>query len=349
MVAADVLTQGELATVKRFVESIRRRNEDELLDMAADDLEEAMTTIGGDCDVIWKQVRKRSALHTALLYAIFRHLAVHVPDLFADLRAFAEEFPEFDQHDENERWALLRFANAVHLMAHFIPPAQNKQVYMEVSSRLSSDFRRRFVTGGGQTPETADRVSIYERVGNVTKRRRPRRRLQGEIDEEDEDELATSSRKKRLERAAPAPGRRSPRFARTGEQKEVEQRDGSVEDSAVSDMYGNDDQGDQEDETAAPPPAKKLRNGKWYGVKTEASEFAPSAASISPTTTNELGEDVPYLPADSSSSTADDIEFVIKQPTWALYSDHIDIGFDSLQQDMIFDPTLPDPFFDFDF
>ena len=82
------------------------------------------------------------------------------------------EYPEFTPHDELERVLLLENANMMYAALSFINPMQNKGVLLSIVPRLTEGCHVKYVTGGGSSKATLDRVAIFEREGKCSVRRR---------------------------------------------------------------------------------------------------------------------------------------------------------------------------------
>ena len=179
-----ILNPQELAQINNFYRALQQRTPAALATEARTDFEVFMQLTGEDVGIQWRNIPKRSTFQTALYYVFFQQVKLNFEPLFQSVDSFLTRFPEFESQREEDVQDRLDFANAVDLVSKFIPPKQNKQVYMEVASRVATNFKRRFVTGGGQTPETADRVMIYERLCGVVKHKRFRRtKEQMQLDE----------------------------------------------------------------------------------------------------------------------------------------------------------------------
>ena len=83
-----------------------------------------------------------------------------------------EGYPGFRTSTDYEKSLLLENANLTVSALTFIPPNQNKGIFLGIISRLSEGAGVKYVTGGGSSRNTLDRVLLFEREGNIQVRRR---------------------------------------------------------------------------------------------------------------------------------------------------------------------------------
>ena len=94
------------------------------------------------------------------------------PCKYETVTELLNEYPDFASHDEMERVLLLENANMMYAALSFINPLQNKGVLLSIVPRLTEGSHVKYVTGGGSSKATLDRVAIFEREGNCSVRRR---------------------------------------------------------------------------------------------------------------------------------------------------------------------------------
>jgi hypothetical protein len=82
-------------------------------------------------------------------------------------------YPEFNGLNTSELEYLLRFRNTMTTALRFIPARLNKKLLLDLSSKLEGSSNV-YITGGQQLPATTRRVTIYEKEGNVSPKRRIR-------------------------------------------------------------------------------------------------------------------------------------------------------------------------------
>lgn len=92
---------------------------------------------------------------------------------YDSLEELLSVYPEFSSSGADlERAQLLENANMMASALSFVTPTQNKGVLLSIVPRLTEGPHVKYVTGGGSSRATLDRVMIFEREGNCTVRRR---------------------------------------------------------------------------------------------------------------------------------------------------------------------------------
>ena len=84
---------------------------------------------------------------------------------------FKGKYPEFDPLSEEEQLHLYHFRNALHFGFVVVKAYRNKGLLIDLVPRLSES--RVYTLGGGIGPTTQRRVLVYEREGNIPKRKQP--------------------------------------------------------------------------------------------------------------------------------------------------------------------------------
>lgn len=91
---------------------------------------------------------------------------------YATIQELLVHYPEFSTSGDLERALLLENANIMTNALAFIIPSQNKGVLLSVVPRLAEGPHVKYVTGGGSSRATLDRVLLFEREGNYAVKRR---------------------------------------------------------------------------------------------------------------------------------------------------------------------------------
>jgi hypothetical protein len=109
---------------------------------------------------------------------------------YATLEHFLECYEEFQSRSEQEKRYLFETANWMNILFQFIPAKvspsraqpppltppclsqKNKGLVLDVIPKLIEGFEAIYITGSGQTKQTADRVKIYETEGGITPTKR---------------------------------------------------------------------------------------------------------------------------------------------------------------------------------
>ena len=101
--------------------------------------------------------------------------------LQVDMHQFNAQYPEFENMNAHEKQELLEYHNVMTAATQIIPAKWNYNHLIDLTARICEGAKRedgsivRYVTGSGAKESTKHRILIYERVGGVTKKKRPPR------------------------------------------------------------------------------------------------------------------------------------------------------------------------------
>lgn len=98
-------------------------------------------------------------------------------------------YPQFEDRTPTEKQNLFLTANWMHVLFRIIPARKNKGIAMDIIPKFVEGNGAHYVTGGGQTQPTKDRVFIYETEGDCKPIKRLKRKSKAKLLEE---ELAAS-------------------------------------------------------------------------------------------------------------------------------------------------------------
>ena len=94
------------------------------------------------------------------------------PCRYKSVEELISVYPEFSANGHLDLAQLLENANIMSVAISFVTPMQNKGVLLSIVPRLCEGGHVKYVTGGGSSRATLDRVAIFEREGNCSVRRR---------------------------------------------------------------------------------------------------------------------------------------------------------------------------------
>lgn len=99
-----------------------------------------------------------------------------INEMWNDVGTLVEHYPQFASiSDPVELNLLLKFRNMIKIAMLVIPAKGHKSSLLQIASKLEG-ANREYITGGGQSSETKNRVAIYEQEGGVQPEKRPIRR-----------------------------------------------------------------------------------------------------------------------------------------------------------------------------
>jgi hypothetical protein len=121
--------------------------------------------------------------HVAILTLLHLLKNLFAPDnmKYQSLESFLEVYPEFENRPSAEQEKLFFSANWMHILFQITTAKKNKGLVMTVIPKLVEGNGVLYVTGSGQTQPTRDRVTLYEREGNVQPIKRLHRKSKKEI------------------------------------------------------------------------------------------------------------------------------------------------------------------------
>lgn len=118
-------------------------------------------------------LRKDDPVRTSLIGLIIVLITVSKPLKYNNLSEFLEIYPEFNNGtDQYELVKLMQNANLMASAVTFLIPSQNKGIIMNIVPRLTEGPHVKYITGGGSSKATIDRVFLFEREGNTTLKKR---------------------------------------------------------------------------------------------------------------------------------------------------------------------------------
>lgn len=104
-------------------------------------------------------------------------------------------YPTFSDRPETEKKNLFLTANWMSILFRILPARKNKGIAMDIIPKFVEGNSAHYVTGGGQTQATRDRVFIYETEGDCKPIKRLKRKSKGKLQEEEEEEEEERKRK----------------------------------------------------------------------------------------------------------------------------------------------------------
>lgn len=100
-----------------------------------------------------------------------------IPNKYNLIEDFLIDYPEFKYNSKNEINKLFNYSNWMNLLFYTIKPSGNKGFSIDIITRICEGKDVIYITGGGMTKDTRDRVLIFHREGNFepfSKKRRDR-------------------------------------------------------------------------------------------------------------------------------------------------------------------------------
>lgn len=92
--------------------------------------------------------------------------------LMSDFLTIYEDFKLINLEEQEK---LRQFHSMMSIACQVIPPKLNKKHLLDIVTRLTEGKGIEYIPGGGETERTRNRVKIYEKVGEITKPKRPLR------------------------------------------------------------------------------------------------------------------------------------------------------------------------------
>jgi hypothetical protein len=86
---------------------------------------------------------------------------------YSSIEGFMEVYPMFHERSNVEKEKLFHTANWMHILFQITTAKKNKGLVMQIIPKFVEGNSAQYVTGSGQTQPTRDRVTIYEKEGNV--------------------------------------------------------------------------------------------------------------------------------------------------------------------------------------
>lgn len=175
----DFSFSPEISSNETFLDVIRQFLHQSYIEMSLLEIDKidiklcnrvASDFLGDDLTRIKKTDERRLAFEASfvMLYSVKpRHHQSTNSMLVRDFQTFLSLYPEFGTLDCSELSLLLSFRNVMKLAQQVIPPKHHKNQLLDIVTRITEGYRRRYVTGGGQTAATNRRVLIYQREGDV--------------------------------------------------------------------------------------------------------------------------------------------------------------------------------------
>jgi hypothetical protein len=96
-------------------------------------------------------------------------------------------YPIFADRSDTEKQNLFLTANWMDILFRIIPARKNKGIAMDIIPKFIEGNGANYVTGGGQTRSTRDRVFIYETEGGCKPIKRLKRKSKTKLEEESEE------------------------------------------------------------------------------------------------------------------------------------------------------------------
>lgn len=110
-------------------------------------------------------------------YVLLLSYQISPQELFTSVDQLLEAYPEFRNENPNELRLLLNFRNVMKVALMIIPARLNKEKLLKIAGRLEGGaLSGDYITGGGQKKEVDRRVSIYEKEGGCSARKRAERK-----------------------------------------------------------------------------------------------------------------------------------------------------------------------------
>jgi len=121
----------------------------------------------------FKDLRKDDPIRISLIALIIVLITLSRPLKYQSLSEFVDAYPEFSSNiDQYELLKLMQNANLMSAAVTFLIPSQNKGIIMNIVPRLTEGPHVKYITGGGSSKATTDRVIVFEKEGNTTQKKR---------------------------------------------------------------------------------------------------------------------------------------------------------------------------------
>jgi hypothetical protein len=98
-------------------------------------------------------------------------------------------YPTLHDRSDSEKHNLFLTANWMSILFQVLPARKNKGIAMDIIPKFVEGNSANYVTGGGQTQATRDRVFIYETEGNCKPIKRLKRKSKQKLQEEEEERI----------------------------------------------------------------------------------------------------------------------------------------------------------------
>lgn len=121
--------------------------------------------------LVWTQIQ---LIFKACYVLILSHQETPRSLFWSSIDTLLENYPQFENIDNEELQLLLNFRNMVKVTLMVVPARLNKQCILKIAGRLEGS-QNEYITGGGQKPAVTRRVEIYEKEGGITAEKRPDR------------------------------------------------------------------------------------------------------------------------------------------------------------------------------
>lgn len=133
---------------------------------------QGVLVIFSENNIIYSSLRKEDPRRVAAICITILMLDATRPGKYKSPKDLLAAYPEFYQRTVTELLLLLENANLFHCALIFISPRSNKGILMSIIPKLVEGPHAKYVTGGGASRSTTDRVVIFEREGNVAPKKR---------------------------------------------------------------------------------------------------------------------------------------------------------------------------------
>lgn len=120
----------------------------------------------------FKDLSKGDPIRISLIGLIILLITASMPLKYNHLSEFVDAYPEFTSIDQYELAKLMQNANLMHAAITVLVPSQNKGIIMNIVPRLAEGPNVKYITGGGSSERTTNRVLLFEREGNITVKKR---------------------------------------------------------------------------------------------------------------------------------------------------------------------------------
>ena len=118
-------------------------------------------------------------------------LRERIPIKYNLIEDFLVDYPEFKYYIEDEINKLFNYSNWMNLLFYTIKPSGNKGFSLKIITIITEGKDTIYITGGGMTKGTRDRVLIFHREGNIEQFPKNKRKSETE-------ENVVSNKKKKI-------------------------------------------------------------------------------------------------------------------------------------------------------
>lgn len=159
----DMISSHELETVSRII--------DGAIPIAcmgtADSSLKILNLAASQVKLLTKKAPPSNAVILMILFVMKNVISGDEMTKYNSSEDFFEKYPDFRDRDAGEQSLLRQNANWMHVLFLILPAKKNKGLALDVVPKFVEGFTATYITGSGQTKQTADRVKIYEGEGNV--------------------------------------------------------------------------------------------------------------------------------------------------------------------------------------